>query len=141
MKQPRPQKSVPRVSDAEWEVMRIVWAKYPMTGNQIIAELDATDLDWHPKTVRTLLARLVRKKALSYQAEGRSYVYSPLVSEQECVAVVSDSFVDRVFGGSLRPMLAHFVETQKITQADLAELRELLEQQSKNSGRKSGGKE
>ncbi|MGO8697431.1 MAG: BlaI/MecI/CopY family transcriptional regulator [Limisphaerales bacterium] len=141
MKQQRPHKSVPRISDAEWEVMRIVWAKYPLTGNQIIEKLDAAALDWHPKTVRTLLARLVRKKALSYQADGRCYVYSPLVSEQQCVAMVSDSFVDRVFGGSLRPMLAHFAETQKITKADLAELRELLEGQTKTSGQKSGGKE
>jgi BlaI family penicillinase repressor len=83
----------------------------------------------------------VRKKALSYQASGRTYVYSPLVSERDCVATVSDSFLDRVFGGSLRPMLAHFVEEQKLTKEDLAELSELLDERSKSRGTKSKGEQ
>jgi BlaI family penicillinase repressor len=132
MKQTRSTKIVPRISDTEWEVMRIVWTKHPVTGNEIIDNLAANDPSWHPKTVRTLLARLARKKALSYKSDGRAYVYSPLVSEQECVDTVSDSFLDRVFGGSLQPMLAHFVEKQKLTREDLAELSELLEKRSKS---------
>src|SRR5215471_21622612 len=103
-------KDVPRISETEWELMRVVWGNHPVTGNEIIEALTALDPSWHPKTVRTLLARLVRKKALDYKANGRSYVYSPRVSEQECVATASESFLERVFGGSLRPMLAHFVE-------------------------------
>jgi BlaI family transcriptional regulator, penicillinase repressor len=123
-------KSVPRISDTEWEIMRIVWERYPVTANEIIERLVAVDASWHPKTVRTLLARLVRKKALSYQARGRTYVYSPLVTEQQCVAAASESFVDRVFGGSLRPMLAHFVERRKVTREDIEEMSRLLESKS-----------
>jgi len=140
MKKQRPSKNAPRISDTEWEVMRAVWNRHPATGNEIIDRLSARNSAWHPKTVRTLLARLVRKKALSYKAEGRTYLYSPLVTEQECVAAVSDSFLGRVFGGSLRPMLAYFVEQEKLTKADLAELNELLEKRSKNQIGKPGGR-
>jgi len=120
-------KFVPRISDTEWEIMRIVWARGPITANEIIERLAAVDASWHPKTARTLLARLVRKKALGYQAKGRTYFYSPLVTEEQCVAVASESFLDRVFGGSLRPMLAHFVERRKLTREDLEEMSRLLE--------------
>jgi BlaI family penicillinase repressor len=132
-------KVVPRISDTEWEIMRVIWGKHPLTASEVIEALAAIDPSWHPKTVRTLLARLVRKKALDYEAKGRTYVYSPLVSEPECVATASESFLDRVFGGSLRPMLAHFVEKRKLTREDLEELRELLESRSKNRRGRPGG--
>ncbi len=137
VKRRRP-KIVPRISDTEWEIMRILWGKHPVTANEVIEALAAGDPSWHPKTVRTLLARLVRKQALGYQAKGRTYVYSPLVSEQECVATASESFLERVFGGSLRPLLAHFVERQKLTRADLEEMRKLLDGHSKTHGAEPG---
>jgi BlaI family penicillinase repressor len=133
-------KSVPRISDTEWEIMRILWSSHPLTAAEVIEQLSTTDTGWHPKTARTLLARLVQKKVLGYEARGRAYVYSPLVSEQECVATASDSFLERVFGGSLQPMLAHFVSRQRLTKNELTGLRTLLEETSdeKNkSGRKS----
>jgi BlaI family penicillinase repressor len=120
-------KSIPRISDTEWEIMRILWEGHPLTASDVIDQLNARDPGWHPKTARTLLARLVRKKALGYEARGRAYVYSPLVSEEECVAHASDSFLRRVFGGSLEPMLAHFVGRQQLSEQDLRELRHLLE--------------
>src|SRR4051812_14825736 len=112
-------KSTPRISDTEWEIMRIVWAHHPLTAADIISRLSAADSSWHPKTARTLLARLTEKKALGYEPKGRSYVYTPLVSEAECVAAASGSFVQRVFGGSLKPMLLHFVEQRRISREDL----------------------
>jgi BlaI family penicillinase repressor len=120
-------KFVPRISDTEWEIMRIVWLKHPLTANEIIEQLASADSGWHPKTARTLLARLVQKGALGYEAKGRTYVYSPLVSEEDCVTTASESFLDRVFGGSLKPMLAHFVERQKLTRRDVEELEKLLD--------------
>jgi BlaI family penicillinase repressor len=121
-------RTVPRISDTEWEIMRIIWTQSPLTASEIIGQLTAADPEWHPKTARTLLARLVQKKALGYEAHGRSYVYSPLVSEQECVAQASNSFLDRVFGGALEPMLAHFVSRQQLAAGELKELRRLLEE-------------
>jgi BlaI family penicillinase repressor len=117
----------PRISETEWEVMRVVWAKSPITAAEIIAALTAQDPTWHPKTIRTLLARLVRKKALRYRALGRAYAYAPRASQADCVAAVSASFVERVFGGALRPMLAHFVEARRPAPEELAALRALLE--------------
>lgn len=123
-------KNIPRISETEWEVMRAVWAKHPATASEIIERLSSADPSWHPKTAKTLLTRLVRKKVLDYEPQGRSYVYEPLVSERECVAAASVSFLDRVFGGSLKPLLAHFVESHLLTRKDLDELRILLESQS-----------
>src|SRR5580698_8215635 len=129
-------KFVPRISDTEWEIMRIVWLKHPLTANEIIEQLAAADSGWHPKTARTLLARLAQKGALWYEAKGRTYVYSPLVSEEDWVATASESFLDRVFGGSLKPMLAHFVERQKLTRKDLEELGKLLDENPQTPGAK-----
>jgi BlaI family transcriptional regulator, penicillinase repressor len=120
-------KRVPRISETEWEIMRVVWAQHPLTAADIIARLTAADPTWHPKTARTLLARLVGKKALDYKERGRVYVYEPRVTETECVAAASGSFLERVFGGAVKPMLVHFIEQRRLTRADLDELRALLE--------------
>lgn len=125
-------KFVPRISDTEWEIMRLVWAKHPVIANEIIEGLIAADPSWHPKTARTLLARLVQKKALRYEERGRAYVYSPLVGEQECLANASESFLERFFGGSLKPMLVHFVGQRRLTRRELAELRRLLDEADEN---------
>lgn len=117
----------PKISETEWEIMRIVWARHPITANEIVNALSRSDEHWHPKTTRTLLARLVKKGALDYEPLGRVYVYKPKVTEKECVASVSKSFLDRVFGGALKPMLAHFAEEKKLTRKDLQELWDLLE--------------
>jgi BlaI family penicillinase repressor len=134
-------KSKPKISETEWEIMRIVWRKHPVRAREILAQLKAADASWHSKTMRTLLARLVRKRALGYEARGRLYVYSPLVNEQDCLATASESFLDRFFGGSLKPMLAHFVGKQRLTKQEVEELRNLLtdagERKDKPPGRKS----
>ena len=119
--------AAPRISETEWEIMRIVWARHPASASEIIEQLIAQDRTWHPKTARTLLARLVRKKALRYEPRGRSYVYAPRVTERDCLAVASESFLDRFFGGALQPMLAHFIERRRITKKELQQLQDLLE--------------
>jgi BlaI family penicillinase repressor len=121
-------KRPPKISETEWEVMRVVWGHHPITAADIIARLTAADASWHPKTARTLLARLVEKKALDYEPRGRAYVYEPRVSEAECIAAASGSFLERVFGGSLKPMLVHFIEQRRLTREELDELRALLDQ-------------
>ena len=130
-------KNVPRISDAEWEIMRVIWQRHPATANEVIEDLTTAGPNWHPKTVRTLLSRLVRKKALDYKTNGREYAYSPLVSQEECIATASESFLDRVFGGSLTPMLAYFVEQRKVSPKDLKEMKQLLEIHSKKQNTKS----
>jgi len=133
-------KSTPKISDTEWEIMRIVWERHPITAREILKQLLADDPTWHPKTARTLLARLVQKKALDYVEQGRTYVYSPLVNERECLASAGESFLDRFFGGSLKPMLAHFVGRQKLTKKEVEELRKLLDEATDGKTKQTGDK-
>ncbi len=120
----------PRISETEWEVMKICWIRPPVTAQEVIEALAARD-DWHPKTIKTLLGRLVKKRALGFKKDGRAYLYHPLVTEQDCVSAESESFLDRVFGGSLQPLLAHFVENRKLTSAEIAGLKDLLKRKEK----------
>jgi BlaI family penicillinase repressor len=119
-------REVPRISETEWEVMKIVWAKAPCSAGQIIAALQLADASWHPRTAKAFLNRLVKKQVLGFSKEGRAYVYRPLFRREECADAASESFLERVFGGSLHPMLAHFVERDKLTPEEIRELRRLL---------------
>lgn len=110
--------------------MKTCWAKPASTAQEIIDTLAARD-QWHPKTVKTLLNRLVKKGALGFRKEGRAYLYHPLVSEKDCVTWASESFLERVFGGSFQPMLAHFLENRRFSRAELDELKELLKRKEK----------
>ncbi len=123
--------SAPRISDTEWEIMRVIWASHPATTGEITERLAQTDPTWHPKTVRTLLGRLVEKGALTYTPDGRIFRYRPVVTEDQCVAAASESFLDRVFGGSLKPMLAHFVEREELSAEDLKDLERILARRRK----------
>ena len=79
--------------------------------------------------MKAFLTRLVRKGALGFRKEGRAYLYRPVVKEEDCVAAASASFLERVFGGSLKPMLAHFVERKKLSEEEIRELRRVLKNQ------------
>lgn len=119
-------KKVPRISETEWQIMKIVWSKGQCTANEILEALNTRE-PWHPKTARTLIGRLVKKKALTYREDGRAYIYRPGISEEDAVAHYSQSFLERVFDGALAPMLAHFVESRRLSPNDLRQLREVLD--------------
>lgn len=120
--------NLPRISETEWEIMRVVWAQSPVTAADIIDQLSKDDPTWHPVTAKTLLNRLVKKGALGYDLDGRAYVYKALVKERDCVNAVSSSFLERVFDGSLSTMVAHFVEHRKLSAKQVKELRKTLEE-------------
>ena len=105
--------------------MRAIWSQNPILASEVIAKVSGTH-KWHSKTVRTLLARLVLKGALTFEKQGRAYKYRPLVSEADSIQAESEMFLQRVFGGALSPMLAHFVQKQRISESDRKELRRLL---------------
>ncbi len=119
-------KKIPRISETEWEVMKVVWARAACSAGEIIETLQQTDSSWHPRTVKAFLNRLVKKKILGFRKEGRAYVYQALVRREDCVDAASESFLERVFGGSLKPMLVHFVQRDKLSAEDIRELRRLL---------------
>ena len=109
--------------------MKVVWdVAGPVTSQQIIDAL-ADRMQWHPKTVRTLINRLTRKGGLSFEKEGRSYLYRARVTQEDCARAAAQSFLDRVFGGSLRPMLAQFVQEKRLSQREITELKRLLEEE------------
>jgi BlaI family penicillinase repressor len=118
-------KTPPPITEAEWEVMTVVWDAAPRTASDVIEALQERT-GWHPKTVKTLLGRLVRKGVLRYREERNRYVYSPAIPRQRYVREESESFIERVFGGERAPALMHFVRSARLTAEEIEELRKLL---------------
>jgi BlaI family penicillinase repressor len=123
-------KKLPQISDAEWQVMKVFWENEPLTANEVINKFDGAT-SWKPKTIKTLLGRLVKKKAISFNKDGRAYVYYPLIAENDCVKAESQSFLERVFSGSLNVMFANFLEEKNLSMAEIEELKRILDQKQK----------
>ena len=123
-------KKIPRISESEWQVMKLLWAESPATANKIVEDLSLRTT-WKPKTVKTLLNRLVKKQALGYEKKGREYHYYPLVAESECIKAESRSFLRRVYGGATKPMLAALLESDDLSPEDIQELKQILERKER----------
>ncbi|HWJ02439.1 MAG TPA: BlaI/MecI/CopY family transcriptional regulator [Verrucomicrobiae bacterium] len=118
----------PKISEAEWEVMKVFWSKAaPCTANDVVKALDEST-DWKPNTIKTLIARLVKKNALGYEEDGRNYLYYPLVPEEECIKAESRSFLKRVYDGALQPMLVNFLREEQLSSEEIEELKRILEE-------------
>ena len=119
---------IPKISEAEWEVMKIFWSKaVPCTANEIVDALGSFS-DWKPNTVKTLITRLVKKGALGFREERRIYWYYPLITENKCIRSETKSFVKRVFGGAIKPMLVTFLQEENLSQEEIEELKRILEE-------------
>ena len=99
--------NVPKISEAEWEVMMVLWTRSPQTAAEVIEGL-AGRKDWNPRTIKTLLNRLVKKSALGFSTEGKRYLYRPMVTRAQCVRAEGRSFLKRVFGGEAGAMPWYF---------------------------------
>ena len=115
-----------RISESEWKVMDVIWRNHPITAAEVVAAL-AGRKGWAANTVRTMLARLVKKGALEYLQEANRYLYRPAVQREHCVQGEVDSLLHRVFGGAAQPLLVHFVKNKKLSSAEIRELRKLLD--------------
>lgn len=115
-----------QISDAEWVVMNLIWDSQPIDASQVIERLSKPQ-EWSAATIKTMLHRLVRKGALSHEADGRKYIYRAKVRRHDCVRKASRSFLDRVFGGNAAPALLHLLKTSRLSPDEAAELRELLD--------------
>jgi len=102
--------------------MAIVWRSHPITASQVMATL-SEEKSWAANTVRTMLARLVKKGALEYEQEANRYLYRPAVQREECVEGEVDSLLQRVFGGAAQPLLVHFLENTKLRSEEIRALR------------------
>ena len=122
-------KKLPKICESEWLVMQVLWSKSPLAANEVVAELDGKT-KWKPKTVKTLIDRLINKGAVKFKKDGRRYMYHPAVNEDECIATERRSFVRRVYGGTTKPMLAAFLEDADLSAEDISELKQILEQKT-----------
>jgi BlaI family penicillinase repressor len=114
------------MSPAEFEIMKIIWRKSSTTAREIIEALKNTH-EWKPQTVKTLINRLLKKKALRYEKEGRNYRYWSLVDKKKCLEEESKSFVNQLFDGATGAMLMHFAKSSELSPKDVAELKTILE--------------
>ena len=118
-------KKVPKISESEWLVMKVIWDENPVPSKRVVENLsDSTR--WKPKTIKTLLSRLVQKGAVGHKKEGRGYIYYPLIEEAVLVKAESRSFLKRVFRGAVKPMIATLVESEDLSQEEIKELKRLL---------------
>ena len=125
-----PSSPAPKISDAEWTVMKVLWERGTSTLAEVVKDLEGR-LHWKPRTVQTLIRRLTDKGALAVQAIGREFRYSPAVAQDQCQHEESRSFLDRVFNGRLTPFVAGMMERDDVSKDDLAALREMLNQAEK----------
>ena len=123
-------KKIPKISESEWQVMMVLWKKTPSTARDIVNALSEKTL-WKPKTIQTLIMRLVAKNAIRYEKIGRLHHYYPRLSQAECVRAETKTFLRRVYDGGLKPMFAAFLEDEKHSPQDHAELKRLVDAKAK----------
>lgn len=114
-----------RISGAESQIMEALWRKGPLTPDGIVAEVGEAH-GWAPGTVKTLITRLLRKKAIEGRREADGYLYRPLLSRSDYVQSESQSLVDRLFDGEVAPLVAHFAEHRALTPKDIQLLKKLI---------------
>lgn len=113
---------LPEISEAEHQVMKIIWNDHPITAMEIIKNLTRIT-DWKPNTIKTFINRLLKKGAVGYNKSGKEYNYYPLIEEADYVKSESRLFLKRIFGGSLKPMLVTMVENEDLTLEDIEDLK------------------
>lgn len=116
---------LPKIADSEWEIMKIIWKSPNITSTEIIKEVQKTK-DWKASTIKTLINRLLKKEVIGFNQQGKEYSYFPLVGEAQYVNEESENFINRVFNGSINSMLVNFVNSNKLTDDDLEELKKFL---------------
>ncbi len=123
-------KEIPKIAETEWTVMKVIWAQAPCSASKIIDELSGST-KWKPKTIKSMISRLVKKKAIGFKEEDRAYIYFPLVTEEECVKEESQSFLDKVFGGEINAAIANFIGNKKMSKEQIDQLRRILDEKDK----------
>lgn len=127
-------KTLPQISEAEFEVMKVIWKHAPISTNEITEKLTQTTKR-SPKTIQTLIKRLVTKGALSYEKQSRVFVYTPLIEEKEYIGQESCSFLERYYDGDITAMLSAYIKDDKLSESEIDTLRSLLMEGSKKRGK------
>lgn len=125
--------ALPQISEAEFEVMKIIWKHAPISTNDITDKLLETT-NWSPKTIQTLIKRLVTKGALAYEKQSRMFVYTPIVKESEYLNQENASFLKRYYNGDITAMLSAYIENEKLSKTEIDSLRTLLSRRLEKDG-------
>ena len=116
-----------RISDAEHAVMEVLWRDAPLGASEVAERIDP-NRGWSIRTIKTMLSRLLAKGALVHEEEGRRYLYRPAIAREDFVARESRRLLDRMFGGSVTPLVAHLAERDSLSPEDIAEIEALLKE-------------
>lgn len=114
-----------RISEGEHAVLEVLWRQAPLSATDICEQIGPSR-DWSVSTVKTLLARLVTKGAVTHQGEGRRFLYSPRLTREALRATESRRLIDRLFDGRAAPLVAHLAEQDQLSDGDIAEIEALL---------------
>lgn len=123
--------NLPQISEAEYEIMKILWSEYPLSTNDITSRAQETH-SWNQKTIHTLLSRLTAKRVVSYEQRGRMYYYFPLISQKKYLEQENHHFLNRFYDGEIAPMLSSFLSNTELTDSDLESLYAILNSKMKN---------
>lgn len=123
---------LPQISEAEYEIMIILWTEYPLSTNEVCDRAQKSH-NWNQKTIHTLLSRLTAKHVLSYEQRGRMYYYYPLISQKKYLEQENHLFLNRFYNGKIAPMLSSLLFDTKLTDTELKDLYDII-----NSKIKSG---
>ncbi len=115
------------ISEAEAVVMEVLWRQAPRSAEEILADVGPRQ-GWQEGTVKSLLNRLLKKKAVKAERDGRRYLYAPRLTREQYVLQESKGLIDRLFDGRIAPLVAHFSDQRKLSRKDIAELRKLLDE-------------
>ncbi|HDI3056908.1 TPA: BlaI/MecI/CopY family transcriptional regulator [Clostridium botulinum] len=118
-------KDIPKISAAEWEVMKLLWKENPLTSEKIINSL-TEKMDWSTQTVKTFITRLLKKEAIGFEKVGRAYNYYPLISEDECIKAENQSFLQKVYDGAVGMLFTRFLEEETLSEEEIEELEQIL---------------
>lgn len=123
--------NAPHITEAESEVMKLLWWKEPLTAIEIISQLK-DQMDWSDQTIKTFLNRLHKKKAIRFEKSGRNYLYYPMVTYDEYVKAANRSFLDRMYNGAVGMLFAKFLEEEKLSDNEIEQLQLLLEKKKRD---------
>src|SRR5688572_5718317 len=123
-------RSIPAISDAEWDVMKVVWDHGPLTSGDVVKRL-ADEKHWKPRTVKTLLSRLVQKGAVAAAEDDGRFTYTAKVARDLLARREAKSFLSRVFDGAVAPALVHLIQESELSQEQIRELKKVLEREAR----------
>lgn len=123
-------KKLPQISDAEFEVMTVIWGHAPVSTNDIVEKLSKYTA-WSPKTIQTMLSRLEKKGVITHEKESRVFVYSPLIDKEAYLNAAGNTFVNRFFDGVCSRMVVRYLSQSELTDEDINDLQAILDKKRK----------